>query len=81
LGAILRLLRDYKPFVFFGSIALVMFLLGVIFGFSVVVEWVETGTVRRIPTAILSALFVLIGVQFFSLGLVADMIKGIRRRR
>lgn len=81
LGIILRLVRDYKPLLFFGSIGSILVLLGLVSGSSVVVEWIRTGTVTRIPTAILTALFVLIGVQFFSLGLVADMIKSFRTRR
>lgn len=81
LGIIIRLIRDCKPLLFFGAIGAIMSLAGLVLGSSVVVEWIRTGTVNRVPTAMLTVLFVLIGVQFFSLGLVADMIKGVRSRR
>lgn len=80
-GTTLRLMRDYRPLVFFGALGTIVALIGLVLGSSVISEWLTTGTVTRIPTAILTVLLVIIGVQFFSLGLIADMVKGIKKRR
>jgi len=39
----------------------------------------RTQTVTRLPSVILSVLFLMGAIQFFTLGLVADMIKGLRK--
>jgi len=78
LGIILRLLRDYKPLLFFGGLGLAFMISGLIFGFAAIREWLLFGTVTKTATAILTALLMIVGVQFFSIGLVADMIKGVR---
>jgi len=75
LGTIVRLMRDTRPLPLFGSIGLLFFAIGIFFGFEVVVKYWETGTVDRIPTAVLSALFMILGVQSVSLGLISDMIR------
>ena len=80
-GTTLRLLRDYRPLVFFGALGTIVTLVGLIIGSSIISEWLTTGTVTRVPTAILTVLLIVIGIQFFSLGLIADMIKGIKRKR
>lgn len=81
LAIIVRLLRDYRPLLFFGSIAFVFVLLGLLLGFEVITEWLLTGGITKVPTAVLTVLLIGVGVQFFSLGLVADMIKGLRSGR
>ena len=75
-GIILRLLRDYKPMLFFGGLGFASALAGLALGFDVILEYMSTGTVTKIPTAILTAFLLGAGVQLASLGLLADMIKG-----
>lgn len=75
LSTIIRLMRDTRPLALFGSVGLVLVILGFLTGLEVLVEYLETGMVLRIPTAILSALLVVLGVQSVSLGLISDMIK------
>ena len=75
LGTTVRLMRDTRPLSFFCSIGVAMIILGSLFGVGVLLEYLETGTVTRIPTTILSVLLVVLGVQTISLGLISDMIK------
>lgn len=75
LSTIIRLMRDTRPLALFGSIGLVLIILGFLSGLEVFAEYLQSGTVTRIPTVILSALLVLLGVQSLSLGLISDMIK------
>ncbi len=81
LTTILMLARDYRPLAFFGGLGVILALLGGGVGLSVVAEFLETGDVRRQASVTLSALLVLTGVQIFVLGLVADMVKSVRKRR
>ena len=80
-GIILRLLRDYKPLLFFGGLGFASVLVGLALGFDVILEYMSTGTVTKIPTAILTAFLLGAGVQLASLGLLADMIKGQRPQK
>lgn len=80
IGTIFRLLRDYRPMTFFNSIALVLVALAVGFFIPIMVEFVQTGLVPKIPTLI-SCGFVLITaiISFFS-GLILDSISQSERR-
>ena len=75
LGTTVRLMRDTRPLSFFCSIGAAMIILGTFFGIGILIEYLESGVVTRIPTTILSVLLVVLGVQTISLGLISDMIK------
>ena len=75
LGTIIRLMRDTRPLALFGLIGFGLISIGLFSGFEVIIKYFETGTVNRIPTAILSALLIVSGTQSISLGLISDMIK------
>jgi dolichol-phosphate mannosyltransferase len=81
LSIIMRLLRDYKPLLFFGGLGFIFALTGLALGVDVLLEWLSTGSVRRIPMTILSVLLFGAGLQLASLGLLADMIKGLRSHK
>jgi dolichol-phosphate mannosyltransferase len=80
MGTIIRLIRDTKPLLFFGLSASVSGLIGLILGAFVALEWANTGTIRRLPTVMLAVLLLIGASQLFTVGLVADMIKQLRRR-
>ena len=75
LATIIRLLRDTRPLALFGSIGLLLFAIGIFFGLQVLTEYWQSGIVTRIPTAVLSILFIFLSIQSFSLGLISDMFK------
>jgi len=77
LSTIVRLMRDTRPLSFFGYMGTLLLAMGFFFGAQVLVEYFQTSTVTRIPTTILSVLFIVLGVQSISLGLLSDMIKNI----
>jgi hypothetical protein len=74
LNSILTLLRDYKPLTFFGSIGLFFILLGLVPGTVVVVEFIKTGLVPRLPSAVLAVGLVLSGLLAIMVGLVLHTI-------
>ena len=71
---IARLFRDYKPFIFFTSIALLFLLVSIGFFLPVFVEYLHTGLVPRFPTLIASGLLALLGFMFYFIGIVLEVI-------
>jgi glycosyltransferase involved in cell wall biosynthesis len=77
LNTILALFRDYKPLTFFGVLGLCCIGLGLIPGMIAVVEFLKTGLVQRLPSAVLAVGLVLSGLLSVTAGL---MIHTITRR-
>lgn len=78
LGFIGRLFAYQHPVVFYGLVAAVAFILGLVFGVPVIVEYAQTGLVPRFPSAILAASLMIIAVLAIGLGVI---IAGILRAR
>jgi hypothetical protein len=74
LNTILALFRDYKPLTFFGSIGLVLLVVALIPGIVVIVEFIQTGLVPRLPSAVLAVGLVLCGLLSFTVGLILHSI-------
>jgi glycosyltransferase involved in cell wall biosynthesis len=70
LKMVFRLLEQEKPFLFFGWIAAVLFMLGFIAAIPVIETYWQTGLVPRIPTAILSTGLILLSFLSFFSGLI-----------
>jgi len=81
LAIILRMMRDSEPLMLLGIVGVVIMSIGIIAGAFVVFDYIDTGVVHRTNLAVLSAMLVITGVQIFSLGLVADMIKRRQQKR
>lgn len=71
---ILHLLKEEKPLAFFGSIALTFMILSAIFAVPVVEDYLETGLVPRLPTAVLAMGLSLVGFLSLVCGLILDSI-------
>lgn len=77
---IVRTLVYYKPLRFFLSIGAATFLMGLAIGFHVLVHFLSTGHVQPyIPSAILTAMLVIVGFQVILLGLNSDAINASRK--
>ncbi|CAK3115216.1 hypothetical protein VCRA2128O309_1500001 [Vibrio crassostreae] len=79
LNFILFLLRDVKPMFFFGSLSILLGFISLILGIPVIVDFVDTGLVERLPTAVLSSSIALIAVMSFFCGLILDNVSRGRR--
>ncbi|MEK6940120.1 MAG: glycosyltransferase family 2 protein [Nanoarchaeota archaeon] len=75
---IFRIYRNYEPLQFFGKIGLSFFSIGIILGIWLVYRFITLGNVGRLPTTVLSALFMLVGIQIVLFGFLADMINNKR---
>lgn len=74
LNSILSLVRDYKPLTFFGAAGLILIGLGLIPGVVVIVEFIKTGLVPKLPSAVLAVGLVLSGMLLLVVGLVLHTI-------
>ena len=71
---ILRIFITYKPLRFFLWLGTVPFAAGTLLGIRWLVLFTDDPTRARTPSLILAAILILVGVQMWGLGLVADII-------
>ena len=72
--AIARLVREERPLVFFAAICALLILLSLILGVPVVLEYLKTGLVPRLPTAVLSMGLMLLAFLSLASGLILDTV-------
>lgn len=70
---ILRLMKDERPLQFFGALSVALLLAALVLVAPVIVTFVETGLVPRLPTAVLSLGIVILSVLTFFTGIVLDL--------
>ncbi|MFH1788539.1 MAG: glycosyltransferase family 2 protein, partial [Candidatus Altiarchaeota archaeon] len=79
-STILKTYRDYRPLRTFAFIGGLIFLSGFIPGARVLLHFLETGKVSPyMPSAILTAVLLILGFQVIVLGLIADMVGSNRK--
>jgi glycosyltransferase involved in cell wall biosynthesis len=79
LKMIARLFMIERPFVFYSTISVVSIVVSLLLAAPLFVEYLETGLVPRIPTALLCVGLVLTGILALMLGLMLDGISVNRR--
>lgn len=80
LKMILSLFKDYRPMMLFSWLALIFVILGLIVGIPVIVEFVHTGLVPRMPSVVLAVGLVFTGLLSMTCGLILDtVVKGNRK--
>ena len=79
LGAILTLYREEQPLAFFFILGSAFILLALILIYPVVMEFLRTGLVPRLPTAVLSTGLVLSGLFSYAAGVILDTVTRGRR--
>ncbi len=70
LWKLFSLSRAYKPLTFFGSVGIVLFVLGILAGIPPVTDYIETGTVPHFPLAILATGLMILSAGSVFLGLI-----------
>jgi len=76
---ILKLVRHERPLVFFGFIAGILTLASVLTSIPLVLEFIETGLVPRLPTAVLSTGIMLLAALSLLAGIILDTVSRGRR--
>lgn len=79
LKTIATLYRVERPVLFYGSIALLLVIAAVLLSIPLIVTYVETGLVPRLPTAILVTGMTTVAVLCFFAGLILDTVTRGRR--
>jgi hypothetical protein len=74
LFAIAELVREERPLVFFTAICGLLMLLSLLLGIPVVLEFLKTGLVPRLPTAVLSTGLMVLAFLSLASGLILDTV-------
>lgn len=76
---IIRMLKNYRPFIFFGSLSFICFLLGLSAGFPVILEFIRTQYISHIPLAILATGLMIFSLLLFSVGLILNTVVNLHK--
>jgi hypothetical protein len=79
LAKIAMMYRALKPLQFYGTVAAVLLAAGLALGMPVLLTYVETGLVPRLPTAVLAASLIQIGFLGLACGIIIDSVSAMRR--
>lgn len=71
---IARMFKDYRPFKFFGIIAIIFFILGLLVGLPVLIEFFKTAYITKIPSAILATGFMSLAAISLQCAIILDTI-------
>jgi glycosyltransferase involved in cell wall biosynthesis len=74
LKTIIKVFKDYCPRKFFFSAALIFFFLGLIIGAPVIIEFINTSRIERLPSAVLAAALMTISAISIVSGTILDTI-------
>lgn len=69
-----RLFKNYKPLLFFGSIALILALLSIGFFIPIVIDFTKTGLVEKFPTLFMCGFVMLAALLSFFAGMILQTI-------
>ncbi len=79
LRLIVMLMKDERPIPVFTSAAVLLLALGLLMGIPVVLEFLRTGLVPRLPTAIVAACMIMLSFLSVACGLILDSVARGRR--
>lgn len=71
---IARLFKEYKPTIFFSLVSILFFIISLVFGVPVFVEYFKTGLVPRYPTLIFSGFMLMIAILMFICGIILEVV-------
>jgi glycosyltransferase involved in cell wall biosynthesis len=74
LKTVFRIFKDYKPLAFFSFCAVVFLILGLLVGIPVISEYVATGLISKLPSAVLAVGFVMLATTSLTCGFILDTI-------
>ena len=80
INTIIKLFKNYKPFAFFNSIAVVLALIALGFFIPVLIDYINTGLVERFPTLITCGFVLIIAIQSFFAGVILSTMAQKNRR-
>ena len=79
LKTIFKMYKDYKPLRFFFCIPIILFLIGLIVGLPVIIEFFKTKYITKVPSAILATGLVTLSVIIGQCGVILDTVVRLNR--
>lgn len=80
LTTIVKLYKDYRPLHFYGSISILLFLIGLILFVPIFIEYLAIGLVPRFPTLFVSVGIMIMAASSLGCGLVLDTVAKSNRK-
>lgn len=80
IGTINRLFRNYKPNIFFGTLAAILEVTAILIFIPILLKFFRTSLVPNFPTLIVDGFIALAGIQSFFTGLILASVKEKERR-
>lgn len=80
LTTIVKLYKDYRPLHFYGSISILLFLIGLILFVPIFIEYLAIGLVPRFPTLFVSVGIMIMAALSLACGLVLDTVAKSNRK-
>lgn len=74
-----NLFKDNRPFLFFGCLSLIIFVVGLIVGIPVIDEFIKSAYITKVPSAVLAAALMINSFLMLSVGIILDAIKNQKR--
>ena len=81
LAAIASLFRDYRPMAFFGWLTVLLAVCGLFAGVPVIGQYLDTGYVTKLPSAVLAVAFMITAALSLTAGLILDTVAKSHRRQ
>ena len=75
------LFKNYRPLKFFSFVALAFAVIGLVLGIPVILEFMETGLVPKLPTAVLAVAFMFLCGLSLATGLILDTVAKVDRKQ
>ena len=70
----MKMFKDYKPLMFFSVFSLIFFIVGLLVGIPVITEFISTGFVTKVPSAILATGIMIFSVLLLITGFILDTV-------
>jgi glycosyltransferase involved in cell wall biosynthesis len=74
LKAIFIIFKDYKPLIFFSALSGLLLIISIVAGLGAVTDYLETGQVYHLPSAVLATGTMILSALSLSIGLILDTI-------
>ena len=74
LATVIRFTQHYRPLFFYSVLAAVLALVSIAVGYPVVVDFIETGLVPKLPSAVLAASIMVLAALSLAIGLILNTI-------
>ena len=74
LKTIIKMFKDFKPRQFFWLIAIIFTVIGLIIGIPVIIEFIKTGVISKMPSAVLSTGIMIFSIVTAQCGVILDTV-------